>query len=48
MRKLRTIMSLLLAALLIVSAFPDCNTKAESSVKTGIIGAMDEEVDSLK
>ena len=48
MKKLRTIMSLLLAALLIVSAFPDCNTKAESSVKTGIIGAMDEEVDSLK
>ena len=48
MRKLRTIMSLLLAALLIVSAFPDCNTKAESFVKTGIIGAMDEEVDSLK
>jgi len=48
MRKLRTVLSLLLAALLIVAAFPDCNTRAESSVKTGIIGAMDEEVDSLK
>ena len=48
MGKLRTILSLLLAALLIVTAFPDCNTRAESSVKTGIIGAMDEEVDSLK
>ena len=41
------ILSLLLAALLLVSAFPGCNAKAESSVRTGIIGAMDEEVDSL-
>ena len=48
MRKLRTILSLLLAALLIVTAFPDRNTRAESSVKTGIIGAMDEEIAFLK
>ena len=48
MRKQRTIFILLLVALLLVSAFPGCNAAAESSVKTGIIGAMDEEVASLK
>jgi adenosylhomocysteine nucleosidase len=48
MRKLRTIMSLLLVFLLIVSAHPGCDAKDESSIKTGIIGAVDEEVDSLK
>ena len=48
MRKQRVIMSLLLALLLFVSVFPGCGAKAEPSGKTGIIGAMDEEVDSLK
>ena len=48
MKKRKTIMILLLAALLLVSTCPDCPAKAESFVKTGIIGAMDEEVDSLK
>ncbi len=48
MRKLRTIMSLLLVFLLIVSTHPGCDAKDESSIKTGIIGAVDEEVDSLK
>ena len=48
MQKRKTIISLLLAALLLVSACPDCPAKAESFVKTGIIGAMDEEVNSLK
>ena len=48
MRKLRTVMSLLLVFLLIVSAHPGCDAKDESSIKTGIIGAVDEEVDSLK
>ena len=48
MRKRRTVLSFLLAVLLIISAFPGCNAEAESSIKTGIIGAMDEEVDSLK
>ena len=48
MQKRKTIISLLLAAILLVSACPDCPAKAESFVKTGIIGAMDEEVDSLK
>lgn len=48
MRKQRVIMSLLLALLLFVSVFPGCAAKAEPSGKTGIIGAMDEEVDSLK
>ena len=48
MRKQRTIIILLLAAFLLVSAFPGCGAESESSVKTGIIGAMDEEVDSLK
>ena len=41
-------MSLLLVFLLIVSAHPGCDAKDESSIKTGIIGAVDEEVDSLK
>ena len=48
MKKQKTVTILLLAVLLLVSMFPNCNAKAESSVKTGIIGAMDEEVDSLK
>lgn len=48
MRKQRAMISLLLAVLLLASSFPGCGAKAESSVKTGIIGAMDEEVDTLK
>ncbi len=48
MKKMSMIMGMLLAVLLIVSVFPDCSSKAESTIKTGIIGAMDEEVDSLK
>ena len=44
MRKLRTIMSMLLVFLLIVSANPGCDAKDESSIKTGIIGAVDEEM----
>ena len=48
MRKRRTVMNFLLAVLLIISMFPGGNAEAESSIKTGIIGAMDEEVDSLK
>ena len=48
MRKQRTIIHLLLAAFLLVSLIPGCNAKAEPSVKTGIIGAIDEEVTSLQ
>ena len=48
MRKQRTIISLLLAVLLLASSFPGCGAMAESPAKTGIIGAMDEEVDTLK
>ncbi len=47
MRKQKTIICLLLAAFLLVSAIPGCNAKAESFVKTGIIGALAEEVTSL-
>ncbi len=39
---------LLFSALLVVFVFPGSNAKTESSVKIGIIGAMDEEVRSLK
>lgn len=48
MKKQRTIIILLLAAFLLVSVFPGCGAEAGAPVKTGIIGAMDEEVDSLK
>ena len=48
MRNQQIIISLLLAVFLLACAFPGCDAKAESPVKTGIIGAMDEEVDSLK
>ena len=34
MKKQKTVTILLLAALLLVSMFPNCNAKAESSVKT--------------
>ena len=48
MKKHMRIGCLLLAVLLLVLAFTGCGKKADSSVKTGIIGAMDEEVASLK
>ena len=36
--------SLLLAVLLLAFAFSGCSVKKEAAIKTGIIGAMDEEV----
>ena len=47
MMKKKIITSLLLAVLMLVSVFPGCSAETDPPVKTGIIGAMDEEVDSL-
>lgn len=48
MRKHIKTISLFLAVLLLAFVFSGCSSKNEAAIKTGIIGAMDEEVNSLK
>lgn len=48
MREHIRIISLLLAVLLLAFVFAGCGSKHDASIKTGIIGAMNEEVHSLK
>lgn len=48
MRKHIRMISLFLAVLLLAFAFSGCSGKKEAAIKTGIIGAMDEEVKTLK
>ena len=45
---MRKTIALLLSALLLLGALAGCGTKGNTGVRTGIIGAMDEEVASLK
>ncbi|MBO6056851.1 MAG: hypothetical protein J6P64_01325 [Bacteroidales bacterium] len=47
MREHIRIISLLLAVLLLAFVFAGCGSKHDASIKTGIIGAMNEEVHSL-
>lgn len=47
-RVLKKIMMFVLPLVLLLGLLPGCGKKPETSIKTGIIGAMDEEVDSLK
>lgn len=44
----RSVIASLVTMLLLMGALSGCGQKSETSVKTGIIGAMDEEVASLK
>lgn len=45
---MRKTIALLLSALLLLGALAGCGTKGNTGVRTGIIGAMDKEVTSLK